>query len=239
MSQTVPDPIPNQAGDQDLPFIEPEPWVDLVLEPTPLPAAKPRPVVSRGATKKDKPGRVRGARSTPKSSPKSSPKSTPKSALKVSPKAVPVADVAAAGGAPDAAPVVFSRTGKWLIAAGVAAILIAALLFRPSSGHDPLPDDLLGKWTTDFALYEGQTLEFLPDTVVLTLDNAGEGRYPILAVESTPAGAETSYTVRYRDLMGDKRLDFLTDTDPVTALRFRSPEGLVWVRPLAQALSVP
>lgn len=216
MGHTVENSTPHPAGDDDLPFIEPEPWVDLVLEPTPLPAAKPRPQVRKASGK---------------SADKRTGKTAAKPAAKPAGKArvdSPVSPKPATAGTP--ATVVTPRL-MGILAAGLVAIIIVALLLRPSSGHAPLPEGLLGSWTTMYMRYEGQTLEFLPDTVVLTLDNADEGRYPILAVETAPAGRETSVLVTYRDMFGEKRLDFLADEEPTTALRFRDPDGLIWVRP--------
>lgn len=115
-----------------------------------------------------------------------------------------------------------------------------AVVLQPNVGHAPLPPGLLGAWTTTsktttHVRYEKQRLEFLPDTAVLTLDHAWEGRYPILAVETAPAGRETSITITYRDEVGEQRLAFLADPEPTTALRFREAEGLFWVRPSALA----
>lgn len=216
MGHTVQNSTPHPAGDDDLPIIEPEPWVDLVLEPTPLPAAKPRPQVR-------KPSGKNAGKSTVKTAgkPAAKPSGKPRAESPASPKT-------AASSTP--APIVTPRL-MGIVAAGLVAIITVALLLRPSSGHAPLPEGLLGSWTTMYMRYEGQTLEFLPDTVVLTLDNADEGRYPILAVETAPAGRETSVLITYRDMFGEKRLDFLADNEPTTALRFRDPDGLIWVRP--------
>jgi hypothetical protein len=91
---------------------------------------------------------------------------------------------------------------------------------------------VLGVWTTDFWKYDHQTLELLPDTVVLTLDAMEEGRYPITKVETVDAGRETAVKMSYRLRTGEEReLDFLADRDPTTALRFRAHSGLIWVRP--------
>lgn len=218
---------PDVVEPEPQPTADPQPWVDLVLEPTPstkttdewvdqvlepvkIPLPKPRPQAVRSATAVAKPA--------------------VKSVAKTAPAAVKRTNAPATrpAGAPtsDAAP-----TRWWLVA--VAFLLVAFLAFanRPAKGHAPLPAELLGVWTTDFWKYEKQTLELLPDTVVLTLDGPEERRYPITKVETADAGRETAVKVTYRLRAGDeKELDFLADRDPTTALRFRAHSGLVWVR---------
>ncbi|GAB1343612.1 hypothetical protein [Gemmatimonas sp.] len=222
-----------------LPFIddeprpEPEPWVDLVLEPT-----------SRATTSTDewvdqvleptklplpsRPARSRPPRSATKTPARSAERTNAKAAPKAAAKAVPVSKSATR--APDIAPVAGTRW--WLVAP--VFLMLAAVLFmnRPGQRHAPVPAGALGTWTTAFWLYEHQTLEIKADTIVATLDEPEEGRYPITKVETTDAGRETSVKISYRTPAGDEKvLDFLADKDPTTALRFRAHSGLVWVRP--------
>jgi hypothetical protein len=222
-----------------LPFIddeprpEPEPWVDLVLEPTPRTAKstdewvdqvlEPAKIPLPARTSRPRPPRS-ASRTPAKSVEKTSAKLAPKAAVKAAP--VPKA----ATRAPDIAPV--SGTRWWLVAP--VFLVLAAVLFlnRPGQKHAPVPAGALGTWTTAFWLYEHQTLEIKADTVVATLDEPEEGRYPITKVETTDAGRETSVKISYRTPAGDEKvLDFLADKDPTTALRFRAHSGLVWVRP--------
>lgn len=189
-------------------------WVDQVLEPsnTPIPV-RPRPRVQ--------PARTSNARSTAKPASKSVAKPAPKAA----------APGAAPGTAGKPAPAAATST-RWWVALPV-LLLLAVGLFASRSGrtHAPVPEGVLGTWTTAFWLYEHQTLEIKPDTVVATLDEADEGRYPITKVETVDAGRELSVKITYRNDRGeDKEIDFLADKDPTTALRFRAHSGLVWVK---------
>ena len=193
-------------------------WVDLVLEPTRIPPPRPRPAVARVVKARDAQARVAPARVSPV---RAAQPTIPAGVKKVS--APPSRPPVTAAPAP---------TRWWLV---VLALLLAgglAIVNRPGRPHAPLPAGVLGLWTTEFWKYEKQTLELLPDTVVLTLDGPEERRYPITRVETTPAGRETAVKIAYRLATGDEReLDFLADQDPTTALRFRAHTGLVWTRP--------
>jgi len=125
-----------------------------------------------------------------------------------------------------------NATSRWWVALPV-ALLLALLLFvsRQGTSHAPVPVGVLGTWTTAYWLYENQTLEIKPDTIVATLDETEEGRFPITKVETTDTGRELAVKISYQNARGDdKVIDFLADKDPTTALRFGSPTGLVWVR---------
>jgi hypothetical protein len=222
-----------------LPFIddeprpEPEPWVDLVLEPTPRTAKSTDEWVDQvlEPTKIPLPARTsrpRPSRSTSKTPAKSVERTSAKPVPKAAAKAAPVPKTATR--APDIAPV--SGTRWWLVAPVFPVLAAVLFLNRPGQQHAPVPAGALGTWTTAFWLYEHQTLEIKADTVVATLDEPEEGRYPITKVETTDAGRETSVKISYRTPAGDEKvLDFLADKDPTTALRFRAHSGLVWVRP--------
>lgn len=212
---------------EELPTPAPEAWVDLVLEPTPstkttdewvdqvlepakIPLPRPRPVAARAAKPNAKP--------------------VAKAAAKAPAAARRASAPAAKGGSASANTV--AETRWWIVAVAMILVVIVAIANRPSRGHAPLPPGVMGVWTTNFWKYDHQTLELLPDTVVLTLDAMEEGRFPITKVETMDAGQETAVTVSYRVGSGEERvLDFLADQDPTTALRFRAHSGLVWVRP--------
>lgn len=228
----------DDAPSVELPFIddeprpEPEPWVDLVLEPTSRATRSTDEWVDQvlEPTKlplPSRPTRSRPAKSATRTPSKSIERTSAKPAAKATARTVPTSKAAAR--APEIAPV--SGTRWWLVAP--VFLMLAAVLFmnRPGQRHAPVPAGALGTWTTAFWLYEHQTLEIKADTVVATLDEPEEGRYPITKVETTDAGRETSVKISYRTPAGDEKvLDFLADKDPTTALRFRAHSGLVWVR---------
>jgi hypothetical protein len=205
-------------------------WVDQVLEPTKVsipPRPRLRPQVTAPVTK-----------TATKPAPKPSPKPALKPAQRPAPAAAskPVAKAAAYRPAAASAAKVevapANATSRWWVALPV-ALLLALLLFvsRQGTSHAPVPAGVLGTWTTAYWLYENQTLEIKPDTVVATLDETEEGRFPITKVETTDTGRELAVKISYQNARGDeKEIDFLADKDPTTALRFRSPTGLVWVK---------
>ncbi len=181
-------------------------WVDQVLEPVKIPIPRPRPT----------------ARPATKSAPATAKKSTAaRPAPSAKPSGKPTTGAPAGGG---------SRW--WIVAPAIAMLMAVVYMNRPAKGHDPLPAEIVGPWKTDFWRFKQQTLEFLPDTVVLTLTDPVEGRYPITKVETSDAGRETAISVTYRQADGtEKTLDVLADKDPTTALRFRAHEGVIWTRP--------
>jgi hypothetical protein len=195
-----------------------EAWVDLVLEPTP--SSK---TTDQWEDLVLEPAKI------------PIPRPRPTVARTAKPAAKPVAKApatAARRGTTSAAQGDGATTRWWIVAVAVVLLAIVAIANRPGRGHAPVPRDVLGVWTTDFWKYEDQTLEVLPDTVVLTLDEMVEGRFPITKVETGDAGRETAVTLSYRAANGEERvLDFLADRDPTTALRFRAHTGLIWVRP--------
>ncbi len=181
-------------------------WVDQVLEPVKIPIPRPRPA----------------ARPAAKSAPATAKKSTAaRPAPSAKPSGKPTTGAPAGGG---------SRW--WIVAPAIAMLMAVVYMNRPTKGHDPLPAEIVGPWKTDFWRFKQQTLEFLPDTVVLTLTDPVEGRYPITKVETNDAGRETAISVTYRQDDGtEKTLEVLADKDPTTALRFRAHEGVIWTRP--------
>lgn len=208
-------------------------WVDLVLAPTPkAPASRPRP--PRGGTRPAKSassarpasGKARqpalAAPATP--APIAGQRATPGAAGSVVRPGQPAASRPAA---PDAVP----ATRWWLVVPVLVSLAILLWVNRPGQRHAPVPSGVLGTWTTTFWLYENQQLRILRDTVVVTLDEPEEGRYPITTVETADAGRETAVKIGYRLDSGDEKvLDFLADKAPTTSLRFRNHSGLVWVR---------
>ena len=194
-----------------------EGWVDQVLEPTKA-AISPRPRTQAGRSA------VRpAAKPVPKAAPKTAPKAAPKPVAKAA-----SATLGSVGKSPsDAA----SATRWWMLLPVFLVLAVVLLVNRPGKTHAPVPDGVLGTWTTAFWLYEHQTLEIKPDTIVATLDETDEGRFPITKVETSDAGRELAVKITYQDAHGDeKAIDFLADKDPTTALRFRAHTGLVWVR---------
>ena len=113
-------------------------------------------------------------------------------------------------------------------------LLVLAVVFPGSRlvrKHAPVPVGVLGTWTTAFWLYEHQTLEIKPDTIVATLDDSDEGRFPITKVETSEADRELAVKITYQNARGNEKvIDFVADRGPTTALRFRSHAGLVWVK---------
>ena len=221
-------PAPQPSGDDE--------WVDQVLEPTKVsipPRPRVRPQVAATAAKT-------ATKPTPKPSPKLAlkPAQRPAPAAASRPVAKPVAKApvsrpaAANANAGKVEVAAANATSRWWVALPV-ALLLALLLFvsRQGTSHAPVPAGVLGTWTTAYWLYENQTLEIKPDTVVATLDETEEGRFPITKVETTDAGRELAVKIFYRNARGEeKEIDLLADKDPTTALRFRSYTGLVWVK---------
>jgi len=207
-------------------------WVDLVLEPS-KPPVKPRsrPPVRPSA----RPAEARKGFTSSSAKPTEARKAaTP---AKVAPAKVGSSKTASAKAVPAAAAPVTLGTSMtprtWILGAVLVVLAIVFFANRPSSDHAPVPEGVLGTWTTAFWLYENQTLEIQADTIVATLDEPEEGRYPIVDVVATEEGRETAVQITYRTESGaEKVLDFLADNDPTTALRFRSHSGLVWVRPV-------
>ena len=219
-------PAPKASGDDE--------WVDQVLEPTKV-SIPPRPRVRPQVTA---PAAKTATKPTPKPSPKLplKPAQRPAPAAAVKPVTKPVANAAvsrpAAANAAKPELASANATSRWWVALPV-ALLLALLLFvsRQGTSHAPVPVGVLGTWTTAYWLYENQTLEITPDTVVATLDDTEEGRFPITKVETTDTGRELAVKISYQNARGDEKvIDFLADKDPTTALRFGSPTGLVWVR---------
>jgi len=225
-------PSPQPSGDE---------WVDQVLEPTKVsipPRPRLRPQVAAPAARS-------ATRPAPKPAPKPGANPALKPALKPAPRPVPTAAARPVAkpvaNAPVSRPAANSgkaevasanATSRWWVALPV-ALLLALLLFvsRQGTSHAPVPVGVLGTWTTAYWLYENQTLEIKPDTIVATLDETEEGRFPITKVETTDTGRELAVKISYQNARGDdKVIDFLADKDPTTALRFGSPTGLVWVR---------
>lgn len=192
-------------------------WVDQVLEPTKPSVRSSR---ARGASTNLTPTGVKGVAKTV-----------------AKPVAKPVAKAAA--GKTEKTTVTAARvpeqrrgTRWWLVAPVFLVAAVLLYLNRPGRGHAPVPVGVLGTWTTAFWLYENQTLEIKADTVVATLDEPEEGRFPITKVETNDAGREVAVKITYRNPDGEEKvLDFLADKDPTTALRFRAHTGLVWVKP--------
>jgi hypothetical protein len=223
-------PAPLPAGDDE--------WVDQVLEPTKV-SIPPRPRVRPQVTA---PAAKTATKPTPKPSPKlplkPAQRPAPAAAVKpvAKPAAKPVGNAAvsrpAAANAGKAEVASAAAASRWWVALPV-ALLLALLLFvsRQGTSHAPVPVGVLGTWTTAYWLYENQTLEIKPDTVVATLDDTEEGRFPITKVETTDTGRELAVKISYQNARGEEKvIDFLADKDPTTALRFGSPTGLVWVR---------
>jgi hypothetical protein len=189
-------------------------WVDQVLEQSKAPISQrpPRP-------------RPQPARSVSKSLGKSPAKPAPKAPKIAATR--PVASASATKIRPDSAAV----TRWWLL---MPVLLVLAVVFPGSRlvrKHAPVPVGVLGKWTTAFWLYEHQTIEIKPDTIVATLDDSDEGRFPITKVETAEADRELAVTITYQNARGDEKvIDFVADRGPTTALRFRSHAGLVWVK---------
>ena len=248
--ETPPDEVIAIVASEPRP--EPEPWVDLVLEPTPRKARTadewvdqvleptklpfpPRPSRARIAAAKSAKS-AKAAKAAKAAAPKTSPTiaaalATAVAATATKATAVPSAKAAAAKAAAAKAEPSASTTRWWLVAPALLLMSVVLYLNRPGRPHAPLPAGIVGQWTTAFWLYEHQTLEIKPDTVVVTLDEPEEGRYPITRVETSDAGRETAVKISYRLASGDEKvLDFLADRDPTTALRFRAHSGLVWTR---------
>lgn len=190
-----------------------EGWVDQVLEPTKA-AIPPRP-------------RTQAGRSAVRPAAKPVPKAAPKAA----PKPVTKAASATPGGVGKSPNDAASATRWWMLLPVFLVLAVVLLVNRPGKTHAPVPDGVLGTWTTAFWLYEHQTLEIKPDTIVATLDETDEGRFPITKVETSDAGRELAVKITYQDAHGDEKvIDLLADKDPTTALRFRAHTGLVWVK---------
>jgi hypothetical protein len=196
-------------------------WVDQVLEPSKV-AITQRP-------------RVRPQAAGPAA--KTAPKPAPRPASRPAPTAVAKSAARAAAPRPATATAATSAlapaaTTRWWLALPLVLVLaLVVFVTRQGTSHAPVPAGVLGTWTTAYWLYEHQTLEIKPDTVVATLDDVEEGRFPITKVETADAGRELAVKIFYQNARGDeKEIDFLADKDPTTALRFRSHTGLVWVR---------
>lgn len=213
---------PEPSGDDE--------WVDQVLEPTKV-SIPPRPRVrAEAASPASKTTAKAATKPAPKPATKPAPKAAPVAAAKPSAKIAPPRPTPGNTGKAELAPA--AAASRWWVALPV-TLLLALLFFvsRQGSSHAPVPADVMGTWTTAYWLYEHQTLEIKPDTIVATLDETEEGRFPITKVETTDAGRELAVKISYQNARGEeKEIDFLADKDPATALRFRLPTGLVWVR---------
>lgn len=221
--------IPREVPvEDDAPAAAADEWVDQILEPAPRTPKQTDEWVDQvlEPTKPSVPPRPRVRAEAPRTAVAKSPAAKTPAAKSPAAKSSAAAPVAAKASADTA------QVTRWWLVAPVLLVL-AVLLFanRPGKSHAPVPEGVLGTWTTAFWLYEHQTLEIKPDTVVATLDDTNEGRFPITKVETTDLGRETAVKISYRNGTGDEKvLDFTADKDPTTALRFRSHSGLVWVR---------
>jgi hypothetical protein len=213
--------------------LESEPWVDLVLEPTPRTARDTDAWVDQvlEPTRLPLPARPRRARAPATDTPKKG-GSAKAGATRAAVRSAPA--IRAAESRPASANSAVEASGQtrwWLVAPVLLIVAIVLYMNRPGQRHAPVPAGVLGKWSTTFWAYEYQILEIKADTVVATIDEPEEGRYAITKVETSDAGRETAVTITYRLTSGiEKELEFLADKDPTTALRFRAHSGLVWTR---------
>jgi len=114
--------------------------------------------------------------------------------------------------------------------------VVVGLLSRLPSKSPPLPEDLLGEWTTTLADYEEQRLGFTASEVMLWLSaDAPATRHRITAVSLRGPRDSTAVSVTYSDDGSDVELHATLLLRGQPRLVFAQPVGLIWERVVSAA----
>lgn len=126
-----------------------------------------------------------------------------------------------------------SRRPVWalVVAAALMAVLAWPLLRgpqRPGQLLDDIPPELLGRWTTTAARYEGRFMVLRPGTLHLGAGEAGILEYTVEEVWAWSEADRRAYQLIYTDADEEQVLELYLYGDG--GLRLRNPPDILWTR---------
>ncbi len=136
----------------------------------------------------------------------------------------------AGSGRPRGAPL-----GRMLLMGGALVAMAVALVSLMPPRSQPIPDALIGVWTTDAPTYAGRPFEIDRQTILFRM---GDGPYdysihPIRRVTSAAEGRTTHYLVEY--VHHGKPFEFAFDYQPGSeaTIRLDNQHDYVWTKTAA------
>ncbi len=124
------------------------------------------------------------------------------------------------------------RRLPWILAlAGVIIVFLALNLRRPppGTGVQEMPEQLLGRWTTDDARYQGRALRLTRDSVVFDVGpDQSPRRGRILSLRRWKEGLVPVFRIEYDAGEGVETMDVLV-VGP-DSIRFRNPRDVLWTK---------
>lgn len=129
------------------------------------------------------------------------------------------------------APAATGRRSRFLIPVAAGLLAIAVLqrpLLRLLSSDVPVPEGLLGSWTTDSPRYADRGFFITSDSLRLQLGPQLSATYPITRVRRSGPADSAGYTITYRQ--GDTEVEMGLRVDPEAGLRIANLPAVAWRR---------
>jgi hypothetical protein len=108
-----------------------------------------------------------------------------------------------------------------------AALIALAVALVGCAEKIPLPEEMVGTWSTHNERYSARQLGFTPDQVVLGVGDGESHRHVIEAVYRKQQDGKTLYTVAYRTSYGKDRLVVYRKGDGIV---LKNQPGVVWLK---------
>jgi hypothetical protein len=96
--------------------------------------------------------------------------------------------------------------------------------------HGPIPEEVLGTWTTTESRYADRAFEIRQDTLVIFVGDGDSTVHPIDDVEIEDLGGPLLLTVHYADEGGPNRFAFYYDPVDGGLIRFKNQRHMKWNR---------
>jgi hypothetical protein len=116
-----------------------------------------------------------------------------------------------------------------LISTAVVLLVVGAFqapLLHLLSRNIPVPDEVLGTWSSASPRYADRGFAITVDTLLLQLGPGKSASYPITEVRSVGSADSARFTIRYRD--GSSLLEMGLRVDEDAGLRLANLPTVVW-----------
>ncbi|UCD25760.1 MAG: hypothetical protein JSW51_07565 [Gemmatimonadota bacterium] len=119
----------------------------------------------------------------------------------------------------------------WIVVLSLFAV-VAVNAFSSDNGnqHGPIPDEVLGTWTTTESRYADRAFDIQKETLVLFIGDGDSTVHAIEDVEIEDLGGPLLLTVHYSDEEGPNKFAFYYDPVDGGLIRFKNQRHMKWNR---------
>ena len=116
----------------------------------------------------------------------------------------------------------------WVLVVAIVFIVIGKYY---SEKETPIPDDVLGVWTTSESRYADRSFELTKDLIIFGTGTTSYDSVSISKIEKEDQGSKRLYVIYYDTIEGDEQ-QFSFYYAPIDggAIRIKNQENIVWER---------